>query len=129
MINWTDRYAQRIAGVTNSTIRDMLKLTQRAGIISFSGGLPAPELFPVERFRQAADLVLRVYGQRALQYSPTEGYLPLRQWIARSLSQSGIPVDESNVLITTGSSEGDTPDRSGMPLASQHGPFNFQRTI
>ncbi len=105
MINWTSRYAQRIAGVTSSTLRDMLKLTQRAGIISFSGGLPAPELFPVERFQQAADLVLRVYGQRALQYSPTEGYLPLRQWVAGSLSQSGTPVDESNVLITTGSQQ------------------------
>lgn len=105
MINWMDYYAERVAWVTSSALRDMLKLTQQADIICFSGGLPAPELFPVERFREAADLVLRVYGQRALQYSPTEGYSPLRQLIASSLSQPGIRIRESNVLITTGSQQ------------------------
>jgi 2-aminoadipate transaminase len=105
MMNWKDRYAERVSWVTSSALSDMLRLTQQADVISFSGGLPAPELFPVERFRQAADLVLRVYGERALQYSPTEGYSPLRRWIASSLNQHGASVDESNVLITTGSQQ------------------------
>ncbi len=105
MMKWKDRYAERVSWVTSSALSDMLRLTQQADVISFSGGLPAPELFPVERFRQAADLVLRVYGERALQYSPTEGYSPLRRWIAGSLRQYGATVDESNVLITTGSQQ------------------------
>ncbi len=104
-MNWNDRYAERVTRVTSSTISEMLRLTQQADVISFSGGLPAPELFPVERFRQAADLVLRVYGERALQYSPTEGYSPLRKWIASSVGRYGAPIDESNVLITTGSQQ------------------------
>jgi 2-aminoadipate transaminase len=105
MMNWKDLYAERVSWVTSSAISDMLRLTQQADVISFSGGLPAPELFPVERFRQAADLVLRVYGERALQYSPTEGYSPLRRWIASSLNRHGAGIDESNVLITTGSQQ------------------------
>ena len=104
-MDWTELYSQRAQGVKSTALRDMLTLTQKADIISFSGGLPAPELFPVERFRQAAELVLGVYGQRALQYSPTEGYSPLRRWVANSLAEYGVRLDESNVLITTGSQQ------------------------
>lgn len=103
MINWTDRYARRTARVTGSTLREILKLTLQADVISFSGGLPAPELFPVERFRQAADLVLSAQGAQALQYSPTEGYSPLRALVAGYLGRPEI--DEGNVLITTGSQQ------------------------
>lgn len=103
MINWTDRYAQRTARVTGSTLREILKLTLQADVISFSGGLPAPELFPVERFRQAADLVLSAQGAQALQYSPTEGYSPLRALVGGYLGRPEI--DEGNVLITTGSQQ------------------------
>jgi 2-aminoadipate transaminase len=103
VINWTDRYAQRTARVTGSTLREILKLTQQADVISFSGGLPAPELFPVERFRQAADLVLSAQGAQALQYSPTEGYSPLRALVASYLGR--LEIDEGNVLITTGSQQ------------------------
>ena len=105
MVDWKQLYAQRALEMTDTALRDMLTLTQKADIISFSGGLPAPELFPVERFRQAADLVLTVYGQRALQYSPTEGHTPLRRWVASQLNRHGMRVDESNVLITTGSQQ------------------------
>ena len=82
MVNWKQLYSQRVTSVRSSALRDMLRLTQKADIICFSGGLPAPELFPIERFRQAADLVLSAHGQQALQYSPTEGYSPLRQLVA-----------------------------------------------
>jgi 2-aminoadipate transaminase len=105
MLDWTQLYAQRALEMTDTALRDMLTLTQKADIISFSGGLPAPELFPVERFRQAAELVLTVYGKRALQYSPTEGYSPLRRWVATQLNRYGMHVDENNVLITTGSQQ------------------------
>lgn len=104
-MNWKERYAERVTEVASSAISDMLRLTQQADVISFSGGLPAPELFPVERFRQAADLALGVSGERALQYSPTEGYSPLRKWVAGSLARYGASIDETNVLITTGSQQ------------------------
>ncbi len=105
MINWVERYAQRTRWVTSSAIRDMLGLSQQADTICFAGGLPAPELFPIERFRQATDLVLNAHGQQALQYGPTEGYTPLR-WLAASyLGKYGLRFDESNVLITTGSQQ------------------------
>lgn len=105
MINWTDLYARRVGWVTSSALHDILKLTQQADIISFSGGLPAPELFPIERFRHAADLVLSTCGQQALQYSPTEGFSPLRQLVAGNLGRNGIQLGEDNVLITAGSQQ------------------------
>ncbi len=70
---WEQRYAQRTSQMGSSAIRELLKLTQLPDIISFAGGLPAPELFPVEAFRAAADTVLVKHGQKALQYSTTEG--------------------------------------------------------
>ena len=105
MIAWKSRYAERTAWVTSTVLRDMLKLTQQTDIICFSGGLPAPELFPVERFQLAADVVLGGHAQQALQYSPTEGYQPLRQLVAGFVSRYGVPVDESNVIITAGSQQ------------------------
>ena len=105
MLNWQAQYAERVRWVTSSALRDMLRLTQKADIIAFSGGLPAPELFPIERFRHAADLVLSAHGQQALQYSPTEGYSPLRRLVASYLNVYGVSVDECNVLITTGSQQ------------------------
>lgn len=83
----------------------MLRLTQEADVICFSGGLPAPELFPIDRFREACDLVLTVNGRQALQYSPTEGYAPLRRLVAQMLQPYGLRAQESNVLITTGSQQ------------------------
>jgi len=105
MINWSKLFAQRTTWVTNTVLRDMLKLTQQADIICFSGGLPASELFPIERFRQASDFVLSAHGQQALQYSTTEGYSPLRRLVAGYVSENGVPVDESNVIITAGSQQ------------------------
>lgn len=95
-------FAERTTRMDASVIREILKVAQRPDVISFAGGLPAPELFPVEEVRQAADLVLTRDGASALQYSTTEGYVPLREWIAAR--QGGIPVE--NVQIVTGSQQG-----------------------
>ena len=102
---WHQRYAQRTQRMTSSTIRELLKLTAQPDIISFAGGLPAPELFPIEEFKAAADTVLSEMGSQALQYSTTEGYPPLREMIVRHMARYGIVVDTDNVLITTGSQE------------------------
>jgi 2-aminoadipate transaminase len=102
---WTARYAQRVKGVHSSAIRELLKITQRPEIISFAGGLPAPEVFPVERFREATRKVLETNAQMALQYGATEGYEPLREMIARHTSRYGIKAKPENVLITSGSQQ------------------------
>jgi 2-aminoadipate transaminase len=102
---WRHRYAQRTQRMTSSAIRELLKLTAQPDIISFAGGLPAPDLFPIEDFRAAADRLLTTMGRQALQYSTTEGYPPLREMIVRHMARYGIVVDIENVLITTGSQE------------------------
>jgi 2-aminoadipate transaminase len=89
----------------SSAIRELLKLTSLPDVISFAGGLPAPEVFPIERFREAAEIVLTEMGDRALQYGTTEGYQPLREMIARNASKYGIQISADNVLITTGSQQ------------------------
>ena len=75
---WQDHYAERTQGMKGSAIRDLLKVTQQPDVISLAGGLPAPEVFPVQEFREAAELVLVEMGDQALQYGPTEGYAPLK---------------------------------------------------
>jgi 2-aminoadipate transaminase len=91
--------------MTSSVVREVLKVTSQPDVISFAGGLPAPELFPIEEFRAAADTVLRTMGRQALQYSMTEGLPALRQMIVRHMARYGIVVTIDNVLITTGSQE------------------------
>jgi 2-aminoadipate transaminase len=88
-----------------STIRELLKLTDQPDIISFAGGMPAPEVFPVRDFRDAADRVLDRQGTRALQYSATEGYRPLREWIVKQMARYGIESAPENVLLTSGSQQ------------------------
>ncbi|HEX6387341.1 MAG TPA: PLP-dependent aminotransferase family protein [Anaerolineae bacterium] len=102
---WQQRYAQRTQRMGSSTIRELLKLTERPDVISFAGGLPAPEVFPVEAFQDAANHVLAKYGSKALQYSTTEGYEPLRQTIVHKMAQYGIQAAPENVLITSGSQQ------------------------
>jgi 2-aminoadipate transaminase len=91
--------------MSSSAIRDLLKLTQQPDIISFAGGLPAPELFPIAEFQAAADRVLSKHGSEALQYSTTEGYLPLRRYIVDKMAEYGIQAATENVLITSGSQQ------------------------
>jgi len=89
----------------SSAIREILQVTQQPDVISFAGGMPAPELFPIEAFRQAADIVLSEQGTQALQYSITQGYPPLRRFIVEKISRYGIAATEENVLVTSGSQQ------------------------
>ncbi len=102
---WKSRYAQRTLGVKSSAIRELLKVTQRPEIISFAGGLPAPDVFPVKRFEEACHKVLSEHGAAALQYGATEGYEPLREMIALNMARYGILAKPENVLITSGSQQ------------------------
>jgi 2-aminoadipate transaminase len=102
---WNQRYAQRTQRMTSSAIRELLKLVAQPDIISFAGGLPAPELFPIEEIREAVETVLTGKGPQALQYSTTEGYPPLREMLVRHMKRYGIVVDIDNVLITSGSQQ------------------------
>jgi len=102
---WAHRYAQRTKTAKSSIIRELLKLTQRPEVISFAGGLPAPEIFPVERFREACQQVLTTNPSIALQYGPTEGYRPLRELIVAHMARYGILATVDNILITSGSQQ------------------------
>jgi 2-aminoadipate transaminase len=100
------RYAQRMDRLTMSAIRELLKLTERPEVISFAGGLPAPELFPVDDFAAACAEVLRDDGPAALQYSMTDGYLPLRGWVCEHLfASNGLETTPERVLIVSGSQQ------------------------
>jgi 2-aminoadipate transaminase len=102
---WDNRYAQRTQRMGSSVIRELLKLTEQPDIISFAGGLPAPDVFPVEEFRRACDKVLTDMGPQALQYGATEGFLPLREMIVRHSTRYGIDVTPENVMVTSGSQQ------------------------
>jgi 2-aminoadipate transaminase len=103
-MTWT--ISERAQKLTSSAIRDLLKVTERPEVISFAGGLPTPRSFPVEHMRAASDRVFSEDALTALQYGPTEGYTPLRAWIAEALSKQGTQIDPERVLITTGSQQG-----------------------
>lgn len=102
---WDHRFAQRTQRMGSSAIRELLKLTEKPSLISFAGGLPAPEVFPVERIAAACDDALHELGATALQYGTTEGYTPLREMIARQSARYGIAVTADNILITSGSQQ------------------------
>lgn len=98
---WT--LARRAARMNPSVIREILKITERPGIISFAGGLPSPKTFPVAEFEAACAKVLRDDSKAALQYAASEGFGPLREMVAANLPW---PVDAAQVMITTGSQQG-----------------------
>jgi len=102
---WDHRYAQRMQRMSSSAVRELLKISERPDIISFAGGLPSPDVFPVDDFAAACDRVLSEYGAKALQYGTTEGYLPLREMIARHTARYGIKITPENILITSGSQQ------------------------
>ncbi|MFX1762648.1 PLP-dependent aminotransferase family protein [Paraburkholderia sp. A1RI-2L] len=112
--------SERAIKLTSSAIREILKVTERPEVISFAGGLPAPASFPVEEMRAAADRILRDNPTGALQYSATEGYLPLREWVAERYSVGGAKIRASQVLITTGSQQ--ALDLLGKVLVSPGSP-------
>lgn len=99
------KFAERARFVTSSETREILKVTERPEVISFAGGLPAPELFPVDPLKDACSAVLNEEGAAALQYSTTEGYIPLREAICQRMKMAGIDSSLENVLITSGSQQ------------------------
>jgi 2-aminoadipate transaminase len=103
---WADRFSQRASGATSSAIRELLKLTERPDVISFAGGLPAAEAFPLAEVEAACHHVLSEHGRTALQYGATEGYLPLRELLVRHMSRYGVQATPDNVLITCGAQQG-----------------------
>ena len=101
------KFASRMDLLTGSEIRELLKLAGKPGIISFAGGMPAMEMFPVEAMRKAANEVMDQMGAQAMQYSSTEGYLPLREIIAERMeAKQGVKTDADHILITSGSQMG-----------------------
>ncbi len=100
------KLAHRAERMNPSIIREILKVTEQPGIISLAGGLPSPDTFPIEAMREATARVLRDQPREALQYAASEGFGPLREWVAETLNAQGLRVDASQVLITTGSQQG-----------------------
>lgn len=101
------KFAKRMSYIKASEIREILKVTEREDVISFAGGLPAPELFPIDEINKMNQVVLQEAGAKALQYTTTEGYYPLREWIAKRMNERlGTSFDKDNILITHGSQQG-----------------------
>lgn len=96
----------RAQKLTSSAIREILKVTERPEVISFAGGLPSPDTFPIQELKAATDRVFAQAPTAALQYGPTEGFMALREWIAQRHSNSTLQIDPANVLVTTGSQQG-----------------------
>jgi len=101
------RFSDRANGLKASAIRELLKLTEMPEIISFAGGLPAPELFPIEEIKEVMIEVMDKDGAAALQYGPTEGYKPLREIIAKErMNTAHMNLTADDILVTTGSQQG-----------------------
>ena len=103
-MQWT--MAARAAKMNPSVIREILKVTEKPGIISFGGGLPSAKTFPVDEMAAACAKVLKEDGRAALQYSASEGYGPLTDWVVTEMAKQGMHIKSSQVLITTGSQQG-----------------------
>jgi len=105
-MNWDQVFASRTNRMKASEIRELLKLLDQPDIISFAGGIPDPALFPAAEFQSAiSDILGGPRAEAALQYSVSEGYKPLRDWIAGQMARIGVPCDADNILITSGSQQ------------------------
>jgi 2-aminoadipate transaminase len=104
-LNWNAVLERGGRAPRASAIRDLLSVTERPDVISFAGGLPAPELFPAAGLRAAFDAVLREDAAGALQYGPTPGHRPLRELVAERLGRRGLVCDAEDVVVTTGSQQ------------------------
>lgn len=102
---WDNRFAQRTQLMKGSAIRELLKFVEDPEVISFAGGMPAPDAFPIKEFTDACNRVLKTQSSQALQYGSTDGYLPLREMIAQQSKRYGIEVTPENILITSGSQQ------------------------
>ncbi|MDR7229092.1 DNA-binding transcriptional MocR family regulator [Caulobacter sp. BE264] len=105
--DWAGRFSERMSRVRASEIRELLKLLDQPDILSFAGGIPDPGLFPAQEIQRGYDAVLAdpVLSRQALQYSVSEGYLPLRQWIAERMTRDGMPCGPDNIMLTAGSQQ------------------------
>jgi len=92
-------FADRMFKTHRSFIREILKVTEDPDIILFAGGLPNPKSFPVDEIKEAASKVLSENGENALQYNTTEGYPPLREYIAKKYTKKGLKIDPDEILI------------------------------
>lgn len=105
-MDWESLFASRASRMKASEIRELLKLLEQPDIISFAGGIPDPAMFPSEAFSAAfADIFASDKGESALQYSVSEGYKPLREWIVGEMGKLGVPCDSDNILVTSGSQQ------------------------
>src|SRR5689334_17074758 len=100
------RFADRTERMRASIIREILKIASRPGVISFAGGLPAPELFPLRQFERAVRTTLRTDGTRALQYGVTEGHAGLKDFLCRWYRKQGLPARPQELLFSHGSQQG-----------------------
>jgi len=99
-------YSKNAQNMKRSEIRELLKVTRQPDIISFAGGLPAPQTFPVKQLEEISSQLLREKGATALQYGPTEGETALREELAKLLSHEKASIKPENILVTTGSQQG-----------------------
>ena len=105
-MDWQTILATRNARMKASEIRELLKLLDQPDIISFAGGIPDPALFPTQQIQEAyADVFSSGAHDTALQYSPSEGYKPLREWICKEMAKLGVACSIDNILITSGSQQ------------------------
>ncbi|MBM1690552.1 PLP-dependent aminotransferase family protein [Sulfitobacter geojensis] len=105
-MNWQEIFATRMDRMQASEIRELLKLLDQPDIISFAGGIPDPALFPVQAFQEAmTDALSPAQSSAALQYSVSEGFGPLRDWIVDEMAALGVPCTRDNILITSGSQQ------------------------
>jgi 2-aminoadipate transaminase len=102
---WAAVLAKRTERMSSSIIRELLKFTMMPDLISFAGGLPAPEVFPVRDFQDACEWVLGHDAELALQYGPTEGFPPLKDWVVEAMHRYELPAERHNVLFTNGSQQ------------------------
>jgi 2-aminoadipate transaminase len=105
VLDWEPHLASRTQSMKSSAIRELLKLTQKPEIISFAGGLPAPDFFPLREVEEACRYIVQQDGAEALQYSATEGFRPLKDYLSNTMHRYGVPAKRSNVLLTNGSQQ------------------------
>jgi len=103
--DWESAFSDRTQNIRSSIIRELLQYMQQPNIISFAGGLPAPEMFPIREFREACDFILQEMPERALQYGTTQGYIKLREYLAEKVQKYGVPAVPENILVTNGSQQ------------------------
>jgi 2-aminoadipate transaminase len=103
---WPDHWATAVESIAGSAIRELLKVTEQPGVISFAGGLPSPECFPAEEIAIAAERVMAREAGRVLQYGPTEGFPPLRAFLAELMRGRGLEVPAEQIVMLSGSQQG-----------------------